>query len=108
MKSLIITSCLISILAGLTIESGILGTLEVDDILANALNSANSANIHQFATALELYYSDHNHYPLAQSGEKTISLLYNENYIKSLPLDKSVFDYQSLKNGQDYELRLKD
>lgn len=85
-----------------------LGTLEVDDILANALNSANSANLHQFATALELYYSDHNYYPLVQSGPEMVSLLYSENYIKSLPLDKSVFDYQSLKNGQDYELRLKD
>jgi len=108
MKSLIITSGLISILTGLTIEAGVLGTLEVDDILANALNSANSANVHQFATALELYYSDYNHYPLAQSGEEMISLLYSENYIKSLPFDKSVFDYQSITNGQDYNLRLKD
>jgi len=108
MKTLLITSALISILAGLTIESGVLGTLEVDDILANALNATNSANVHQFATALELYYSDYNHYPLTQSGEEMISLLYNENYIKSLPLDKSAFDYQSLKNGQDYQLKLKD
>jgi len=108
MKSLVITSCLISILTGLTIEAGVLGTLDVDDILASALNAANSANLHQFATALELYYSDYNHYPLVQSGEKMISLLYSKNYIKSLPLDKSAFDYQSITNGQDYELRLKD
>jgi len=108
MKSLIITSGLISILAGLTIEAGVLGTLEVDDILANALSVANSANVHQFATALELYYSDYNHYPLTQSGSEMISLLYNENYIKSLPPDKSAFDYQSIANGQDYELRLKE
>jgi len=108
MKSLVITSGLISILTGLTIEAGVLGTLEVDDILANALNAANSTNVHQFATALELYYSDHNYYPLTQSGPEMISLLYSENYIKSLPFDTSMFNYQPLENGQDYQLKLRE
>jgi len=106
MKLFILTSGLLIILAGTTIEIGALGPIEIDDIIASAFGTVNKANIHQFATALELYYSDNNHYPFVQNGEEMITLLHNEGYIKSLPFDKSTFDYKFIKNGQDYQLSI--
>ena len=99
MKLFILISGLLIVLAGATIEIGMLGSIEIDDILASAFGVANNANIHQFSTALELYYSDNNHYPFVQNGEEMITLLHNEGYIKSLPFDKSIFDYKFIKNG---------
>lgn len=81
--------------------------MSAPDILASAKDTANSANIHQLSTALELYNLDHNRYPLAQNGEQMIETLYTEGYIQGKPLDTSVFEYQAGQGGSDYTLKKK-
>lgn len=81
--------------------------MSAPDILASAKDTANSANIHQLSTALELYNLDHNRYPLAQNGEQMIETLYTEGYIQGKPLDTSVFEYQAGQGGNDYTLKKK-
>jgi len=107
MKSFIFLSSLITLLTGLSVEVAGIGALDIDNILASATESANNANIHQFATALELYYMENDQYPIADSGKDMINILYTEKYIRSLPLDSDDFTYQSLDNGQDYNLAVK-
>lgn len=81
--------------------------MSAPDILASAKDTANSANIHQLSTALELYNLDHNRYPLAQNGEQMIDALYTGGYIQSRPLDTSIFEYRVGQNGSDYTLKKK-
>ena len=103
MKSLL--SFLIASLIGTTIiVNG--ATLHIEDILQETKSTANQANIHQISTALELYYSNKGFYPEANNGESLFSLLKNEQYISGDPCDVSIFEYQSLNNGQDYKLAL--
>lgn len=78
-----------------------------DDILASAKQAANVVNIHQLSIALELYYLDHNAYPDANNGSGLVSILYSGHYIKSLPTDPSMFAYQPIASGNDYDLSLK-
>ena len=78
--------------------------LKADDIIASATSAANTANVHQFATVLELYYSDHNSYPQVTGGPAMIDELYDEGYLRSKPLDSTVFEYSSKEGGQDYSL----
>ena len=92
----------------------ILGTLltvngaliKTDDILAETRSVVNGANMHQLATVIELYYSDHNFYPNVSGGEALVDTLEQGNYIQSRPLDPSIFNYEPQKNGQDYSLKL--
>ena len=91
---------------GATITIGGL-TAKTDDILASAHQAANVANVHQLSTALELYYLDHNAYPKAEDGSALVNILTSEHYIKSQPLDSSVFAYQLTNNGNDYNLSVK-
>lgn len=78
--------------------------LKADDMIASATSAANTANVHQFATALELYYSDHNSYPHVTGGSAMIDELYDEGYVRSKPLDSTVFEYSPKAGGQDYSL----
>lgn len=77
------------------------------DIINNAKTTVNSANVYQLSTALEMYYLDHNAYPPVQGGTALVDLLSAEDYIKNKPLDPSVFLYQPVSNGQNYQLALK-
>ncbi len=83
------------------------GTLfNVNDILNNAKTVVNQANVHQFDTVLELYYSDHNSYPEVSGGEALVDTLQSDGYIENRPLNPTVFDYQPKDNGQNYSLTL--
>ncbi|MEK7082544.1 MAG: hypothetical protein AAB972_00090 [Patescibacteria group bacterium] len=97
---------LIATLIGSIITIGSL-SMPAEDIIKSATSATNGANLHQIATVLELYYSDHQSYPIAQDGQKLIDELKAQEYITTVPLDASVFIYTVKNNGQDYSLRLK-
>lgn len=97
---------LIATLIGSIIMIGSL-SMPAEDLIKSTTAATNSANLHQIATVLELYYSDHQSYPLAQDGKKLIDELQKEDYIRTVPLDASVFIYTAKDNGQDYSLHLK-
>lgn len=97
---------LIATLVGSIITIGSL-SMPAEDIIKSATSATNGANLHQIATVLELYYSDHQSYPLATDGQKLIDELKAQDYIRTVPLDASVFIYAAKDNGQDYSLRLK-
>lgn len=99
-------STTISLIIGSVIVVGGV-TANTDDILAEATSAVNRLNVHQIATALELYYSDHTSYPMVEGGEAMIETLYDERYIMNKPLDPSVFEYQPASDGQDYTFSLK-
>ncbi len=82
-------------------------TAKADTILDSAKSVANSANVHQLSTAVELYYLDHNKYPPATDGSELVDILVSENYIKGRPLDAKAFTYQATKNGADFILAVK-
>ncbi len=88
-------------LVGLTLTIGGL-SFNADDILNDTKTAANSANVHQLATALELYYSDHEQYPMALStGELLVQL---EPYLRNKPSEIKGLVYQATENGQNYKL----
>jgi|SRR3989339_101614 len=81
--------------------------VRADDILANTKSVVGRANIHQFQTALDLYYLDHDSYPDVSGSDAMIKLLIKENYIKeNAPVNTSEFSYQVKDSGQDYSLNL--
>ena len=80
--------------------------IHADDITNQAKSAVNGANIHQLATAVEVYYSDHNSYPNVSGGEALIEELESEGYIRNRPIDPNVFKYESEMNGQDYSLKI--
>ncbi len=77
-----------------------------DDIVKEAKGVANSANVHQIATALEIYYLDHERYPAAVNGTDLVDILERDNYITNRPLDPEVFSYIAKDGGQNYSLTL--
>ena len=94
---------ILSLIVGTTILVGAVA-VNIDDIIADTKIVVNSANLRQLATALELYYSDNEHYPLVIGGDALIKEL--ASYLRNKPLDNSVFNYEALNNGQDYDLSL--
>lgn len=90
--------------------------------LGEARNKSRDArrlsDVHQIQTALELFYNDNGHYPVAANGQpsSTDGGQYNMNYyIRTFPqaptpADGSCTDannkyvYEQLNNGQDYRL----
>lgn len=97
---------LLSLLIGTIITVNGIGVL-ADDIIKDTKSAVNGANIHQLATALELYYFKHQQYPNVNGGEDLSAKLEEEGYIKSKPADPSIFEYQVKNNGQEYDLVLK-
>lgn len=77
-----------------------------EKIIESATVATNAVNLHQIATVLELYYSDHQAYPAADNGEELVSLLAEHNYILTRPIDSSVFIYAAQADGQEYSLAL--
>lgn len=80
--------------------------MKTEDVFDAAHASVNQANVHQIATVLELYYLDHDQYPEVSGGTELVDLLQDESYIKNRPIDPSVFEYESIRNGHDYKLSL--
>ena len=85
--------------------------LRSEDIIASAQSAANGANIHQFATVLEVYYADHGEYPAvpagAAGGASMIDALYDAGYIRNKPLNPEAFRYELKSNG-DYLLEVEE
>lgn len=82
-------------------------TLPIEDILGDAVAAVSAANLHQFATVIELYYADHGIYPQVSGGDALVELLAAEDYIINRPLDPSVFLYGASADGQEYHLALR-
>ena len=78
--------------------------MKAPDILASANSAVGAANVHQLSTALELYYLDHNSYPVVSNGTQMVDTLYTGGYIQSKPADSSIFQYEEKNNGNDYSL----
>jgi type II secretory pathway pseudopilin PulG len=100
----LLSSIIAALLGSVLMVNGVM--LHTEDIVNQAKASVNGANIHQLATVIELYYSDHDSYPNVSGGENLINTLETEGYIKSRPLDPNVFNYEPKANGQDYSLKL--
>ena len=96
---------LITTLIGSIITIGAF-SVPAEDIIKNATAAANGANLHQIATVLELYYDDHGRYPSVEGGEALIDELTLEGYLKTRPLDASIFRYTPLQNAQEYSVAL--
>ena len=89
---------------------------QVDDILPLARDAQRKANIHQAQTALNLYYDDHNQYPIAPGNAPTVEgwqiikgALESpaQTYIPEMPrdplnTDQYVFKYWS--DGQKFKI----
>lgn len=80
--------------------------MNVEDITRSATLAVNGVNIHQLATALEVYYSDQGNYPKVADASAMIDELYTKEYIRNKPLDSAAFEYAARDNGQDYSLKL--
>lgn len=93
-----------SALGSALLVNGVL--IHTDDAINQAKASVNGANMHQLATVVELYYSDHDEYPNVSGGEALIDTLESGGYIRNRPLDPKVFNYEPKQNGQDYSLTL--
>ncbi|MDP2837971.1 MAG: type II secretion system protein GspG [Candidatus Moranbacteria bacterium] len=79
--------------------------MSAPDIIANAKDVANAANVHQLSIALELYNLDHNAYPLSSNGAQMVNTLYAEGYIQNKPMDSTVFEYTVKAGGNEYTLK---
>ena len=64
------------------------------------------ANVHQLATAVELYYADNNSYPAVEGGSALVNELEQKGYLASEPLDAEIFAYQVEADGQKYQLSI--
>lgn len=80
--------------------------IHADDILNQAKSAVNGANVHQLATALEVYYMNHNTYPQVSGGQALVDTLESEGYINNKPLDANVFTYEIKNGGEEYSLKL--
>ena len=93
-----------------------IASAKIDDVLPMARDAQPKANIHQVQTALNLYYNDHEQYPVSSGNEPTAAgweiirevLESPDNtYIPEMPTDplntdQYVFKYWS--NGQKFEI----
>ena len=100
----LLSTIIASVLGSVLLVNGVM--LKTDDIIDQAKASVNGANVHQLATVMEIYYMDHDSYPNVSGGEALIDTLESEGYIKSRPLDPSVFQYELKSGGEDYSLTL--
>lgn len=81
-------------------------TLNVNDIIASAWGAANSANVHQIRTVLELYYLDHDSYPRVATSQELFDELFADGYIENKPLNPQSFLYNFYNNGESYKFSL--
>lgn len=100
----LLSTIIASILGSVLLVNGVL--INTDDVVNQAKASVNGANIHQLATAVEVYYLDHSTYPNVSGGEALIQTLESEGYIRNRPLDPKLFKYEIRDDGEDYSLAL--
>ena len=89
---------------------------QMDDILPMARDAQRKANIKQVQTALNIYYNDHEQYPISETNEPTVQGYQmikgvlesaDETYVPEMPhdplnTDQYVFKYWS--DGQKFKL----
>lgn len=102
MSAQLLSTIVATILGSVFLINGVL--VRASDVIDQAKVSVNGANMHQLATVVELYYSDHDTYPNVTGGKALIETLQSEGYIRNRPLDPDVFTYEPKNNGQDYFL----
>ena len=87
-------------------------SVKAQDLFDAAKDTQRIANLRQLATAVELYYSDHQSYPRVngnssqQRWDDFISKLATGHYLGSFPTEKENYDYQDLNGGQTYVLKV--
>ena len=85
-------------------------SVKAQDIFDAAKDTQRIANLRQLATASELYYSDYQSYPkvIADSSQERFDDFISKlaNYLGSFPTGRENYDYQDLKGGQSYVLRV--
>lgn len=86
---------------GLVLIAGVLSS-NIDNILNDTKTAANSANIHQLTTALEMYYSEHDHYPITTVNDRLLAEL--EPYLRNEPAGLKDLIYGPANDGQNYKL----
>jgi len=109
-------------LTELMIATSIIGSVatlagaQIDDILPLARDAQRQANVHQVQTALNLYYDNHEQYPITAGSEPTAEgwqMIKNtlesadETYVPEMPhdpldTDQYVFKYWS--DGQKFKI----
>ena len=104
MTNILLEAIITALIGSSLVVGGVV--LHADDAINSAKSAVNAANVHQFATVLELYYDDHQTYPRVSGGEPLVRELFQGGYIRSKPLDASVFRYEPRDGGQDYSLTL--
>lgn len=97
---------LISLIVSGTILAIVMGS-GIGNILSQTQKTVDGGNIHQLATAVEMYYYDHGNYPEVSNGTELVNLLQKENYLQSTKLTGDQFRYSAAANGEKYELKLK-
>lgn len=109
LTELMITMSIVGSVAGLA-------GAQLDDVLPMARDAQRKANIRQVQTALNLYYNDHEQYPVSSGAEPTAegwqlikNILESEDntYVPEMPGDplnaeQYVFKYWS--NGQKFKI----
>jgi general secretion pathway protein G len=89
---------------------------QMDDVLPMARDAQRKANIHQVQTALNLYYNDHEQYPVTSNDEPTVAgwqtiknILESseQTYMPAVPSDplntgQYIFKYSS--DGQKFKI----
>lgn len=88
----------------------------IDDVLPMARDAQRQANIHQVQTALNLYYNNHEQYPISASNEPTIAgwqlikdklELTDETYMPQVPhdpLDTNQYVFKYWSDGQKFKI----
>lgn len=92
-------------LAGATVIVGGVSFIATD-LIAGVNEAVDSANFHQLATALEVYYAMRQEYPQVSGGDALVDALFDGKYIRTKPLYPSVFAYEAENGGQDYSLKV--
>lgn len=109
-------------LTELMIATSIIGSVatlagaQIDDILPMARDAQRKANVHQVQTALNLYYNDHEQYPMASDSEPTaegwqlikgVLESANKTYVSAMPhdpLDTNQYVFKYWSNGQKFKI----
>lgn len=109
-------------LTELMIATSIIGSVatlagaQINDILPLARDAQRKANTHQIQTALNLYYDDHNQYPISQGTEPTAAgwqIIKNvlessaNTYVPEMPhdpLDTGQYIFKYWSDGQKFKI----
>src|SRR3989344_5835377 len=105
LKTCMDKTTIIAALAGVTVVVGGVSFLATD-LIDSANGAVDSANFHQLATALEVYYANRQEYPQVSGGDALVDALFAGKYIRNKPIDPAVFLYESENSGQEYSLKV--